>query len=53
MSMTAVFNYERYANTGAKVIEVANLKSINNKYALAYSTGADAELANWITPEAG
>jgi hypothetical protein len=34
------FNSERYANTGAKVIEVTNLKSINNKYALAYSTGA-------------
>jgi hypothetical protein len=34
------FNSELYANTGAKVIEVANLKFINNKYALAYSTGA-------------
>jgi hypothetical protein len=34
------FNSELYANTNAKVIEVANLKFINNKYALAYSTGA-------------
>jgi hypothetical protein len=34
------FNSELYANTTAKIIEVANLKFINNKYALAYSTGA-------------
>jgi hypothetical protein len=34
------FNSELYANTTAKLVEVANLKFINNKYALAYSTGA-------------
>jgi hypothetical protein len=34
------FNSEWYANTDFKLVEVANLKFINNKYALAYSTGA-------------
>jgi hypothetical protein len=34
------FNSEWYANTDFKLVEVANLKVINNKYALAYSTGA-------------
>jgi hypothetical protein len=34
------FNSEWYANTDFKLVEVANLNFINNKYALAYSTGA-------------
>jgi hypothetical protein len=34
------FRSEQYANTTAKLVEVANLKVVNGKYALAYSTGA-------------
>jgi hypothetical protein len=34
------FSSEQYANTTAKLVEVANLKVVNGKYALAYSTGA-------------